>query len=391
MATPGSDAEVETPEQQLALCQSELNNVVSPQSRAGIGLAEVLGTFKNFPTVEGGGCQRRDDTMRKTRHCPTARGCPATQRSFMQESWIAISAARAKAHRLYGVRGWLVTLLWSSTLPMLAIVFGLSMVPTLGQMGGGSTKPVVACAGLAFPLVLIAVAFLRVRWFPTLWLAYCLLQLLATLVMGSRMTVTLAQASGGTAGSLPIMLLVVLEAALLLGTAAYLLLSRRARVTYRHEVRASDPAAVPAVFDRPSRNETPTDATDHARERAALRRVSQELSSGVLDTQTWAQVMRYHADGTDSARTAAYVRARMALLCPPAHVHPALARTLASGLGALLISLVVAGTLMAAVIALAMRLPDDATALIEMLVVGTLTLCWLAGLFAGARFLRAVA
>ena len=309
----------------------------------------------------------------------------------MQESWIAISAARAKAHRLYGVRGWLVTLLWSSTLPMLAIVFGLSMVPTLGQMGGGSTKPVVACAGLAFPLVLIAVAFLRVRWFPALWLAYCLLQLLATLVMSSGMTAILAQTSGVEMGRLPIGLLLGLEALLFFGTAAYLWLSRRARVTYRHEVRASDPAAVPAVFDRPRRNETPTDATDHARERAALRRVSQELSSGVLDTQTWAQVMRHHGDDTDNVRTAAYVRARMALLCPPAHVHRPLARTLASGLGALLVSLVVAGALMAAVIALAMRLPDDAVARIEMLVGVVLMLCWLAGLFAGARFLRAVA
>ncbi|MEE2976015.1 MAG: hypothetical protein VYB88_00940 [Pseudomonadota bacterium] len=176
-----------------------------------------------------------------------------------------------------------------------------------------------------------------------------------------------------------------------IATVLYVLRSRRVRVTYRHEVRASDPAAAPAVFDRLNPNETPSDATDHARERAALRRVTQELSSGVLDTQTWMHVMRHHADATDGTRTTAYVRARMAVLCPPAHVHPPLVRTLASGVGALVVSLVAAGALMAAVIALALSLPGDATALLEACVAVALTLSWLAGLFVGARFLRAIA
>ncbi|WP_305832007.1 hypothetical protein, partial [Klebsiella pneumoniae] len=77
--------------------------------------------------------------------------------------------------------------------------------------------------------------------------------------------------------------------------------------------------------------------------------------------------------------------------CPPAHVHPPLVRTLASGLGALLVSLVAAGALMAAVIVLALRVPGDATALLQLVVAVALTLSWLVGLFVGARFLRAVA
>ena len=199
------------------------------------------------------------------------------------------------------------------------------------------------------------------------------------------------QASGAASAGLPLALLLAAEVLVPIGTLAYLARSRRVRVTYRHEVRASDPAAAPAVFDRLKPNETPSDATDHARERAALRRVTQELSSGVLDTQTWMHVMRHHADATDGTRTTAYVRARMAVLCPPAHVHPPLVRTLASGVGALVVSLVAAGALMAAVIALALSLPGDATALLEACVAVALTLSWLAGLFVGARFLRAIA
>jgi hypothetical protein len=245
--------------------------------------------------------------------------------------------------------------------------------------------------GLVFPLGLVVVAFLRVRWFPLVWLGYCLLQLLATLAMRGGIKAWAAQASGAAAAGLPMILLLAAEVLVPIGTLAYLVRSRRVRVTYRHEVRASDPAAAPAVFDKPNPSETPSDATDHARERAALRRVTQELSSGVLDTQTWMQVMRHHADATDSLRTTAYVRARMAVLCPPEHEHPPLLRTLASGVGALLISLVAAGLLMAAVIAMALRVPGDATELLEALVTVALTLSWLAGLFAGARFLQRMA
>lgn len=309
----------------------------------------------------------------------------------MQGSWIAISAARARAHRLYGVRGWLVTLLWLNTLPALAIVLTMSMILMLGEAGGGSFRLVPALVGLVFPLGLVVVAFLRVRWFALVWLGYCLLQLVATLAMSGGIKAWAAQVSSGAAAGLPMMLLLATELLVPIATLTYLVRSRRVRVTYRHEVRASDPAAAPAVFDKPAPNETPTDATDHARERAALRRVTQELSSGVLDTQTWMQVMRHHADATDSVRTAAYVRARMAVLCPPAHVHPPLVRTLASGLGALLVSLVAAGVLMAAVIALALRVPGDTSALLEAGVTVALMLSWLAGLFAGAGFLRRIA
>lgn len=310
----------------------------------------------------------------------------------MQGSWIAISAARARAHRLYGVRGWLVTLLWLNTLPALVVVLAIAMVLMSGETGDGAARSVLpALVGLAFPLGLVVVAFLRVRWFPWVWLGYCLLQLAATLGMSGGIKAWAVQASGAASAALPLALLLAAEVLVPIGTLAYLARSRRVRVTYRHEVRASDPATAPAVFDRLNPNETPSDATDHARERAALRRVTQELSSGVLDTQTWMHVMRHHAEATDGARTTAYVRARMAVLCPPAHVHPPLVRTLASGVGALLVSLLAAAVLMAAVIALAMSVPGDATALLELLVAVALTLSWLAGLFVGARFLRAVA
>ncbi|OCS44942.1 hypothetical protein [Ralstonia pickettii] len=308
----------------------------------------------------------------------------------MQGRWIAISAARARAHRLYGVRGWLVTLLWLNTLPVLVVVMAMAMLMS-GETGGGAARSLPALAGLVFPLGLVVVAFLRVRWFPWVWLGYCLLQLFATLGMSGGIRAWAVQASGAASAGLPLALLLAAEVMVPIGTLAYLARSRRVRVTYRHEVRASDPAAAPAVFDRLNANETPSDATDHARERAALRRVTQELSSGVLDTQTWMHVMRHHADATDGTRTTAYVRARMAVLCPPAHVHPPLVRTLASGVGALVVSLVAAGALMAAVIALALRLPGDATALLEACVAVALTLSWLAGLFVGARFLRAIA
>lgn len=305
----------------------------------------------------------------------------------MQESWIAISAARAKAHRLYGVHGWLVTLLWLNTLPMLAMVFTMVLVL---KMGGMSARWPIALSWLLVPLGLVVVAFLRVRWFLWMWFAYCLLQLPLALYTAFGMRLE-GQASGDAADGAWMLLLNAFQMLTPIVSMAYIVRSRRARVTYRHEVRASDPAAVPAAFDRPSRNETPTDATDHARERAALRRVTQELSSGVLETQTWMHVMRHHAEATDATRTAAYVRARMAVLCPPAHVHPPLVRTLASGLGALLVSLFAAGALSAAVIALALRVPGDASALLELFVTVALVLSWLAGLFVGARFLRAIA
>lgn len=306
--------------------------------------------------------------------------------SFMHGRWIAISAARARAHRLYGVRGWLVTLLWLNTLPVLAII--LALVATLSRGGLLGTLP-LGLLWLLVPLGLVVAAFMRLRWFPVLWFVYCLLQLPMALVTGlwmRRWNVNVyAPADAG------MVLLLALEVLTPVVSMAYIVRSRRVRATYRHAVRAKDPAAAPAVFDRPNLNETPTDATDHARERAALRRVTQELSSGVLDTPTWVHVMRHHADDTDGARTAAYVRARMSVLCPPAHVHPPLVRTVAVALGALLVSLVTAGVLMAAVVALALRAPGGEAPGLNVLAAVALTLSWLAGLFAGARFLRSVA
>lgn len=309
----------------------------------------------------------------------------------MQGRWIAISAARAQAHQLYGVRGWLIALLWLNTLPVLAIVLALIVIVVMGAWGGVSMKPLLALSWLVFPLGLVAVAFLRVRWFPVLWFVYCVLHLPAALYMGFGIRQWVAQAPGHVPADLPVLLLFALEVLTPIVTMVYIVRSRRVRVTYRHEVRASDPSAVPAVFDRPNRNETPTDATDHARERAALRRVTQELSSGVLDTQTWMHVMRLHAEATDSVRTAAYVRARMSALCPPARVHAPLGRTLTSGLGALLVSLVATTVLAVAVIALAFRLVSAKVEHLGLLIAMALMLSWLVGLFAGARFLRRVA
>lgn len=309
----------------------------------------------------------------------------------MQGSWIAISAARARAHALYGVRGWLLALLWLTTLPVLAMVLGLIAVFVLRVMGGEWVHPLLVLPWLACPLGLVALAFLRVRWFPVLWFVYCLFQLPIALYVGSLILEWLAHKSSYAAGEWPVVLLFALQVLAPFATMAYIVRSRRLRVTYRHQVRVCDPAAAPAVFDRPNPNETPTDATDHARERAALRRVAQELSSGVLDTQTWMQIMRDYADATDSTRTAAYVRARMAELCPPAHVHPPLLRTLASALGALLVSVVATALLAAAVIALACWLPGATIERLAIVIVFVLLLCWLAGLVAGARFLRRVA
>ena len=310
----------------------------------------------------------------------------------MQESWIAISAARAKAHRLYGVRGWLVMLLWWNTLPMLAILLALVLGSVTSVWRDVSVEAFRALLLLCLPLGLVAVAFLRVRWFPALWFVYCVLQLPAAAYIGAGIRVWMAHAPSQATGGWFLVPLLVLQVVVLLVTMVYIVRSRRVRVTYRHQVRASDPAAVPAAFDRRAMNATtPTDATDYARERAALRRVAQELSSGVLDTPTLTQVMRHHTDVSDSERTAAYVRARMAVLCPPAHVHPPLSRTLACGFGALLVSLAVTALLVVGVVALASSVTNINMDYLGPLVAAGLMLSWLAGLFAGAGCLRRVA
>ncbi len=309
----------------------------------------------------------------------------------MQESWIAISAARAKAHPLYGVRGWLVTLLWWNTLPMLSILFALVVGSVTSLWRAASMETFLALSLLCLPLGLVTVAFLRVRWFPALWFVYCVLQLPAAAYIGVGIRVWMTHAPSQATGGRFLVPLLVLLVLVPLVTMVYIVRSRRVRVTYRHQVRASDPAAVPAAFDRRDMNATPTDATDYARERAALRRVAQELSSGVLDTPTLTQVMRHHTDVSDSERTAAYVRARMAVLCPPAHVHPPLSRMLACGFGALLVSLAVTALLAVGVVALASSVTSINIDYLGPLVAAALMLSWLAGLFAGAGFLRRVA
>ncbi|GAA4055206.1 hypothetical protein GCM10023063_49730 [Arthrobacter methylotrophus] len=117
-------------------------------------------------------------------------------------------------------------------------------------------------------------------------------------------------------------------------------------MTYRHEVRTTDPAAAPAVFDKPAPNETPSDATDHARERAALRRVAQELRFRCAGYTNVDALMRHHADANRRHTTHGGLRA-----CP--HVRTVSAGACASatradtvdGLGALLVSVATAAVL----------------------------------------------
>ena len=171
----------------------------------------------------------------------------------------------------------------------------------------------------------------------------------------------------------------------------YAVRSRTVRVTYRHEVRGDDPAAAPAAVDLPQLNVTLTDAIGVARERAALRRVAQELSSGMLDTATWMQVTRDHAEASDSERTSAYVHARMAVLCPRGPAQPLRRPTLASGLGALLISLVATVALVAGVMAILFLVPSGIVQGIGAPILLVLLLSWFGGLFLGARFLQRTA
>ena len=311
----------------------------------------------------------------------------------MQESWIAISAARAKAHRLYGVRGWLVTLLWLNTLPIFGLVTIMVGPWRLSSLPIATMNWLPALFWAVWPLALVVLAFVRLRLFPMVLVAYSVIfQLPFAFILAFGSGRWMSNPASWSSAKLPFSLLSIAEVVTPIATLAYVLRSRRMRVTYRHQVRDADSAAVPAVFDRPGRNETPTDATEHARERAALRRVTHELSSGVLDTQTWMHVMRHHADASDSARTAAYVRARMATLCPPAHVHPPLLRMFGLAIGAALVTLAVAALLVTGLFVLSSHLSGGSPAAgLGGLTAIALPLCWLAGLFAGARFLRAVA
>jgi len=301
----------------------------------------------------------------------------------MRGTWIAISAAHARAHRLYGVRGWLIAVLWLNTLPVvqggtvLAMQWMHGAVPRVAGVVSA-----VRLLQVVLPVGLLSAAFMRLRWFAPALFAFGLLQLLWAGYLrwqgrdGDPLALALV---GGMEVLIPVM------------TMAYATWSRRLRVTYRHEVHADDPALAPAGLDRPARGESPTDATEHARERAALRRVAHELTTGMLDTETWMHVMRHHAAASDSDRTTAYVRARMAVLCPPAHVHPPVGRTLATGLGALAVSVLAAAALAWGLLAARAWLPEGTVEAVESLAGAALLLSWLGGLFAGARFLRQVA
>ena len=125
----------------------------------------------------------------------------------MQESWIAISAARARAHRLYGVRGWLVTLLWLNTLPMLVLVQAMIGILAAGAISGGT---LLSLSSVLLLPVLVAVAFMRVRWFPVLWFVYCMLRLPAALYTGYRVMWGLAH-TARVPDTLPMMLASVLD------------------------------------------------------------------------------------------------------------------------------------------------------------------------------------
>jgi hypothetical protein len=78
-------------------------------------------------------------------------------------------------------------------------------------------------------------------------------------------------------------------------------------------------------------------------------------------------------------------------LCPPAHVHPPVGRTLATGLGALAVSVLAAAALAWGLLAARAWLPEGTVEAVESLAGAALLLSWLGGLFAGARFLRQVA
>jgi hypothetical protein len=215
----------------------------------------------------------------------------------MRGTWIAISAAHARAHRLYGVRGWLIAVLWLNTLPVvqggtvLAMQWMHGAVPRVAGVVSA-----VRLLQVVLPVGLLSAAFMRLRWFAPALFAFGLLQLLwaGYLLWQGRDGDPLALALvGGMEVLIPVM------------TMAYATWSRRLRVTYRHEVHADDPALAPAGLDRPARGESPTDATEHARERAALRRVAHELTTGGIGQRSHDRVCACAHGGVVPARACA--------------------------------------------------------------------------------------
>ena len=84
----------------------------------------------------------------------------------MRGTWIAISAAHARAHRLYGVRGWLIAVLWLNTLPVvqggtvLAMQWMHGAVPRVAGVVSA-----VRLLQVVLPVGLLSAAFMRLRWF----------------------------------------------------------------------------------------------------------------------------------------------------------------------------------------------------------------------------------
>ncbi len=210
----------------------------------------------------------------------------------MSAKWIEIPAVRAQAHPLYGVQGWLLAVLWLNTLPVLTSAMSLIVPMMFGGWKAASATSLVAMTWAVLSLGLVAMAFLRLRWFPVVLFAYGLLQVPVAVMMGAGVVVWMSRFATWSSIELVMAPLYLLQVLGPFVTMAYAVRSRTVHVTYRHEVHTEDPAAAPAAFDLPQLSATLQDAMGVARERAALRRVAQELSSGVLDTETWVQVAR---------------------------------------------------------------------------------------------------
>lgn len=103
----------------------------------------------------------------------------------MSGKWIAIPAARAQAHPLYGVRGWLLAVLWLNTLPVLTSVMSAIAPMVADGWRAASATSFVALTWAALSLGLVAVAFLRLRWFPAVLFAYGLLQVPVAVMMAA--------------------------------------------------------------------------------------------------------------------------------------------------------------------------------------------------------------
>ncbi len=78
----------------------------------------------------------------------------------MSGKWIAIPAVSAQAHPLYGVRGWLLAVLWLNTLPVLTSAMSVIAPMMYGGWKAASVTSFVALTWAVLSLGLVAVAFL---------------------------------------------------------------------------------------------------------------------------------------------------------------------------------------------------------------------------------------